>query len=72
MTRRKLVKAAAAAVGAMVVPKGAFAQAKEKQRPNVLFVIADDWSWGQAGVYGDASVRTPNFDRVAKEGAVFS
>jgi Sulfatase len=71
MTRRKLVKAAAATIGAMVVPCGIFAQEKEKERHNVLFVIADDWSWGQAGVYGDRSVRTPNFDRVAREGALF-
>src|SRR3954471_20264941 len=72
MTRRKLLMVGAATVGAMLVPSGVFAQEKEKDRPNVLFVIADDWSWGQAGVYGDHSLKTPNFDRVAGEGAVFS
>jgi hypothetical protein len=49
MTRRKFVRTVAATAGAMVVPKGVFAQEREKERPNVLFVIADDWSWGQAG-----------------------
>lgn len=41
------------------------------QRPNILFLIADDWSYPHAGVYGDQVVRTPTFDRLAREGAVF-
>ncbi|MEM7371796.1 MAG: sulfatase [Bacteroidota bacterium] len=39
--------------------------------PNFLFCIADDWSFPHAGVYGDNIVKTPNFDRVAKEGILF-
>lgn len=41
-------------------------------RPNILFAIADDWSWPHAGAYGDKAVKTPAFDRVAKEGILFS
>lgn len=41
------------------------------QRPNILFLIADDWSYPHAGVYGDRVVRTPAFDRLAAEGALF-
>lgn len=41
-------------------------------RPNLLFSIADDWSWPHAGVYGDRVVKTPTFDRVAKEGVLFT
>jgi arylsulfatase A-like enzyme len=43
-----------------------------KARPNVLFCIADDWSWPHAGAYDDLVVKTPNFDRVAREGALFT
>jgi arylsulfatase A-like enzyme len=39
--------------------------------PNILFVIADDWSFPHAGAYGDTVVSTPAFDRVAREGALF-
>ncbi|PIB39379.1 sulfatase [Maribacter sp. 4G9] len=39
--------------------------------PNILFMIADDWSYPHAGVYGDKVVRTPTFDGLAKNGAVF-
>jgi N-sulfoglucosamine sulfohydrolase len=40
-------------------------------QPNILFVIADDWSYGHASIYGDKVIKTPNFDRVAREGALF-
>lgn len=45
--------------------------AAEPTRPNILFVIADDWGGGHAGAYGCTWVETPNFDRVAREGLLF-
>lgn len=44
----------------------------QQQKPNILFLIADDWSFPHAGVYGDKIVRTPIFDRLAAEGALFT
>ncbi|MCA9126327.1 MAG: sulfatase [Planctomycetales bacterium] len=41
-------------------------------RPNILFAIADDWSFGHAGAYGCSWVSTPNFDRLAREGLLFT
>ena len=41
-------------------------------RPNILLVIADDWGWPFAGPYGDPVVKTPNFERVAREGVLFT
>ena len=41
-------------------------------RPNILFVIADDASWSHFGAYGDPVAQTPHFDRVAREGALFT
>jgi len=46
--------------------------AQSASRPNLLFVIADDWGHGHAGAYGAKWVRTPNFDRVAAEGVLFT
>jgi arylsulfatase A-like enzyme len=40
-------------------------------RPNILLCIADDASWHHFGANGDNVVRTPNFDRVAREGVNF-
>ncbi len=42
-----------------------------QSRPNILFAIADDWSYGHAGAYGCQWVDTPHFDRVAREGILF-
>lgn len=41
-------------------------------RPNILFAIADDWGWPHAGAYGDLVVQTPTFDRIAREGVLFT
>jgi arylsulfatase A-like enzyme len=40
-------------------------------RPNIVLAVADDWSFPHASIYGDQTVSTPNFDRVAREGARF-
>ena len=40
-------------------------------RPNILFAIADDWGFGDAGAYGSTWVKTPAFDRLAREGILF-
>jgi arylsulfatase A-like enzyme len=40
------------------------------KRPNILFCIADDWG-AHAGAYGTKWVKTPAFDRVAREGLLF-
>lgn len=39
--------------------------------PNILVIVADDWSHPHAGAYGDTVVRTPTFDRIAREGILF-
>ncbi|MDR3635773.1 MAG: sulfatase [Isosphaeraceae bacterium] len=40
-------------------------------RPNIVVAIADDWSWPHAGALGDKVVKTPYFDRLAREGVLF-
>ncbi len=41
-------------------------------RPNILFAISDDQSYPYASAYGTSSVFTPAFDRVAREGVLFT
>ena len=41
------------------------------QKPNILFIFADDWGWGDLSCHGHPYVRTPNIDRLAKEGTDF-
>ena len=40
--------------------------------PNVVFFIADDLGWGDVGCYGQTKIRTPNVDRLAREGMRFT
>ncbi len=47
------------------------AESKQEAKPNILFLIADDWSYPHAGIYGDEVVRTPTFDWLGENGALF-
>ena len=40
--------------------------------PNILFCISDDQSYAHTGATGDPVVKTPAFDRVAREGILFT
>ncbi|MEI6871474.1 MAG: sulfatase [Verrucomicrobiota bacterium] len=42
------------------------------KRPNIVFFVADDQSWHSAGFAGDRVVQTPNLDRLAAQGTVFT
>ena len=41
-------------------------------RPNVLLIYVDDLGYGDTAVYGHPVVETPNIDRLAAEGVMFS
>ena len=42
------------------------------ERPNVVIVLVDDFGWGDPSCYGNTTVKTPNMDRLAKEGVRFT
>ena len=42
------------------------------RRPNILLAISDDHSFPHVGAYGDYGVKTPNIDRLAREGVLFT
>ncbi len=67
--RRRILTVAALT---LVAWGGAEAQPPASPRPNILFALADDWGYGHAGAYGCSWVKTPTFDRVAREGVLFT
>lgn len=42
------------------------------ERPNIIFIMADDLGYGQIGAYGQSEIKTPSIDRMAKEGLLLS
>lgn len=42
------------------------------ERPNVILIFADDLGYGDLGCFGSKTIRTPNIDRLAKEGTKFT
>ena len=41
-------------------------------RPNIILILADDLGYGDLGVYGATDTKTPNLDRLAREGTRFT
>ena len=47
------------------------AQSSKDTRPNIIFIFADDWGYGDLGVHGNKDFETPHIDQMAKEGIDF-
>ena len=48
------------------------AHAKKLQKPNIIFIMADDLGYGDLGSYGQQIIQTPNLDKMASEGMRFT
>ena len=46
--------------------------ASAAEKPNVVIIFADDLGYGDLGCYGATKLKTPNIDRLAKEGRRFT
>jgi arylsulfatase A-like enzyme len=45
-----------------------FVQAQPARKPNVIFILVDDMGYADLSSFGSKDIRTPNIDRLAKEG----
>ena len=41
------------------------------ERPNILLIMGDNWSWPHASILGDKLCQTPTFDQLARDGVLF-
>ncbi len=60
--------AKACLAGLMAVPL----IAKAQEQPNIIFILADDLGWKDLGCYGNPFNETPNLDKLAKQGILFT
>ena len=65
MNRRTFLQSALAAPPARAL-------AQQGRPPNVVFILADDLGWGDLGCYGHPNIKTPNLDRLARQGTQFT
>ncbi len=72
MKRRDFLKTLGAGIALNMMPLSQAEEDRRVQRPNILFALADDWSYGHASAYGCCWINTPSFDRVAGEGLLFT
>ena len=72
LSRRRFLKS----IGIATVSIGALSLEgclkKKTQKPNVIYILADDAGFGDLGCYGQEKIKTPNLDKMAAEGMRFT
>src|SRR5687767_4936655 len=67
---RTLLATVVGSVAALLLPGPG--HTAEVDRPNVVFILADDLGVAEVGCYGQKLIRTPNIDRLAANGLRFT
>lgn len=68
--RRKIYIVLILAIGGLLVVCARIKESEEK--PNILFIMTDDHSYQTISAYNSKLIRTPNLDRIANEGVLFT
>lgn len=55
-----------------LIPGKGEAQKSKKKKPNIIFIMSDDHAYQAISAYDDKLLNTPNIDRLAKEGMLFT
>lgn len=70
MNRRDFIRSLGVGIALLGLTGRTFAQGPAK-KPNIVFIFADDWGWGDLSCHGNGWLKTPNLDRLASEGVDF-
>ena len=74
VSRRDFIGLMASAGAALALPS--FVSAADGppggERPNVIFIIVDDMGYADLGCYGHPHIKSPNLDRLARQGTLFT
>ena len=75
MKRRQFLQVTGGMAALEVLSKWQFAEAAERknmEKPNIVFILADDLGYSDLGCYGSTFYDTPHLDALAKQGALFT
>jgi len=72
MNRREFLAVVGASAAAAALPRWLAAEAPSARKMNVLFILADDLGWRDTALYGSTFYETPNVERLAKRGMMFT
>jgi arylsulfatase A-like enzyme len=74
LSRRRFMTACGATVASVVwsSSRAANSATPKPERPNFVFIFADDLGWGDLGCYGNRQIKTPNLDELARQGLLFT
>ena len=73
MNRRSFLCKTTAGLGACTLASSLYHScSKANKRPNIIFLLTDDQRWDAMGAMGNKIIKTPNMDRLAREGTLFT
>ncbi len=72
LNRRDFLKASGVGCAALLSGRVGLSQSPGQRRPNIVYVLADDLGWAELGCYGNTFNETPNIDRLATQGMLFT
>jgi len=72
LNRRDFLKTIGLGAAALSIPPIEWGCKKNINKPNIIYILADDLGYGELGSYGQTKIRTPNIDKLADEGIKFS
>ena len=72
LDRRDFLKTCGCLYTSMLLASGFSCQDRRSRKPNIIFILVDDLGWKDVGFMGSRFYETPNIDRLASQGMVFT
>ena len=72
LNRREFLKTTALGIASLMMGHTFCKCSKQSQKPNFIFILIDDLGWKDVGFMGSKYYETPNIDRLARQGMIFT